>query len=511
MNSNSSTDFLDNKSENENNVNQNNDKNLQQAILSTAENALGKIHQIEKDFNQIKIGNQQEAFNQLCDQLQNNTANQLLKQANKWTQDKLGSHGRFERKSIEQYQDNVDFFMQNEEETHPYVENEIQRFKDTTIKHHNHLSALKLMLSDHMQMSPKSGDSIAVPSLQFNFTQKQKQATEAEIERKREKTKEWLRIEDELETKMRQYRSMSDQLRTAVSKIKTEYAAKSEKRFGLEEKLKELQKQRTQQIEHLKRLRQEEEQEFHETELKLRTEDENRIKEEARRKAEVKRIKEEAYKRKLARLKYFKGESVTVEPIPLDYEALKKKYDLLFNPANRKSVEVTYSLQNCVDENGIPKNDLIKALLSFAGKSFNDGNKVTTPQKQSRKSVRFSQNFDNSPLNPSSQRVMSPGVRQMRPLMDLPETTQRCSTPNMGGSDTTYVFTEKYKSADGKERDYGVMKPQSIKPCQGGYRVIFRDGNDGMVIDTRVKSQRENIIVLTAMSPPTRISNVFSS
>ena len=85
------------------------------------------------------------------------------------------------------------------------------------------------------------------------------------------------------------------------------------------------------------------------------------------RKAEVKRIKEEAYKRKLARLKYFKGESVTVEPIPLDYEALKKKYDLLFNPANRKSVEVTYSLQNCVDENGIPtcKLEVLQRIFSL--------------------------------------------------------------------------------------------------------------------------------------------------
>ena len=113
--------------------------------------------------------------------------------------------------------------------------------------------------------------------------------------------------------------------------------------------------------------------------------------------------------------------------------------------------------------------------------------------KEPRKTVHFSE----AQVRQSA-RIMSPRFPRLKPIIDIEEQA-RCQTANLS-NDTTYVFTEKYTSADGKEKDYGAMKPVSIKPYMNGYRLIFRDEKDGIIVDTKIKGKKNDMVMLTASS-----------
>lgn len=514
---------------------------LQNDIINTSKTALNKIEELENQNVSFNYEEELANFHKLFGQLQTDETNSLLKQLGQWGKDKTETISIFDSPLLREIEQSLNMEQEDTEISIPKAQHNIDNFDSYLNVQKSQLAALKSTLSEatHRPIDTEE-DSIIVPQFQLNSKAELVSNLTFDAGRQMSKLQLMRRQQDILMNEMKKLRLTNEYLEKDTQ-IQNEYLQKAvntnndltQQQENLKEEHKKIKTERQQlKTESLKKI--DELKKENEKEQKRREEVQKAYNEKLKRRAERKAKAEKEYQDRLKRLKYERTFSFSLEPYEFNerqfFEYLRTRLKTEEN-TDRVFTERTFDYTKVFDKNGKAISDIDQFLsaLEDVVSVFNPQKKPIRPKppmtpSTGRRPQRETQNIktiqtqeETSILNPNTPKKSVRFVPSEKPP-ELPQKANRKEVHSKiaeftqllekaqkrairrtnsygclvipeelgGDSNRIVVLSAPFKTADGKEREFGSMEPLFVKLEHGSYHLIFKDNSDTMLVEASI-------------------------
>lgn len=479
-------------------------------ILNTSSQAIKRIEEYESK-NRVKdYRTDLDTFDQLFSGLQTNEANELLKQLNVWGEGKTKAIDTFERHALVTIEESLEAINEDINHSIPVTQKDMSIFNNYLSQQKSEISRICDGIVDATHALPGNiEEGICVPNLQvhsnncdinsFNIDTNKQYSGVQDLKRNQE-----LFLEQLKQLKMNLESLHQD---IEISRGKNEQLDNEKKRLqqasediqlylnNILLKKQELEIQHKMDIEKLK------DQIALKRKMKEVAIDSKLDKEEDKKGI----LMEESQKtnEKTIKLEYQNTFSHTVEPYHFDtcefFKKLQKRLTVQEEPAEEK-VEVVlrdtevfdsdYKLNSVIEKYTNVPSEIVSFMIKRQEELASFDSDVSHQTKQSQ-----------HPLP-------DPNIQNIKPENSIESNGDDDFELD---TDRTVVLTLSFKLSSGESMDYGVLQPITVKIMRNGYRLLFRDNDDAIILEAKtIYRNKEGADVVVPTTNPIRIKSAFT-